>query len=734
MIAESSQGWPQREAVTLFAMTTFTASSLLFVIEPLFAKMVLPRLGGSPAVWNTCVLFFQGVLLVAYLYAHLTVRWLGARRQALVHLFVLLLPLLVLPVDLRAGAPSPGESPTPWLLRTLSTNVGLPFFAVATIAPLAQRWFGTLPVRSAADPYFLYSASNLGSMLALLAFPFLLEPASGVRQQKFGWTLGYLVLLVLAAACTATVWLGGERGTPTVDVARAIPPAARERVRWVVWSLVPSSLMLGVTTYISTDLAAVPLLWIVPLSLYLATFILVFAQRPPGYRIIQRGLPLIVVAAVASIVLRMGSPYLVVLHLGAFFAAALTCHGLLARSRPPTAHLTEFYLWLSVGGVLGGVFNTLIAPHIFNGIYEYPLMLAIGCLVSFPSRRDGPLEPWGFFVMTLVVPAAACAVAWHLGIAPRGTTLPVVLAVTIIVVGGFWAFAHRRAPFNVVVVGLALLVVGGFGGLPGRVLFSDRSFFGVVKVVDSLQPGIHVLQHGTTLHGRQNVRSPSTCEPLSYYHHDGPVGQLFDEVGSRFREMAVIGLGTGALACYAGQDQRMHFFEIDPMVGRIAQDPALFTYLQNSGAETVVSIGDGRKMLEGAPTGSFDLIVVDAFSSDSVPVHLITREALRLYASRLRERGLIAFHISNRYLDLESVLGATTKAEGLSSIANRDVNVSTEAIEAGRSPSHWVVGARHGDDLDALRGRPGWQDLKVRDRISAWTDDYSNILDALITR
>jgi spermidine synthase len=332
-----------------------------------------------------------------------------------------------------------------------------------------------------------------------------------------------------------------------------------------------------------------------------------------------------------------------------------------------------------------------------------------------------------------MAPLLICAGLWIVGATPPGASLSSVLVIAGLVVAAFWSLARRRGPFNAVLTGVALLMLTGFGGLPGTVLYADRSFFGVLKVIDNQQSGTHILQHGTTMHGRQDVRIAGSCEPLSYYHRTGPIGQLFAEAGARFERVAVIGLGTGALACYSGPGQRMTFFEIDPMVERIAGDPGLFTYLQNSQGQTDVAIGDGRKLLEGLPAGSYDLLIVDAFSSDSVPVHLMTREALGVYVSRLRPGGIIAFHISNRYLDLESILGATVTAEGLSGIANRDVVVPEEAT-AGRAPSHWVL---FSEDEQALAGtmlRAGWHDLQRNPRVSPWTDDYSNIIDALVVR
>lgn len=717
----------------LFVATTFTASALLFVIQPMFAKMALPHLGGSPSVWNTCMLFFQAALLLAYLYAHLSIRWLGPRAQAVSQIVLLLLPLTVLPVNVGASSPPQGESPTWWLLRMMSFSVGPPFFVLATMAPLLQRWFTTLPLRSAGDPYFLYSASNIGSMLALLAFPFLLEPVLGVRVQAFGWLGGYLLFVILASACALTVQRSGrELSRASITTAENAGISAGRRCWWVLLSFVPSSLMLGVTTHISTDLAAVPLLWIVPLSLYLATFILAFSSRLPFiYRLVNSALPLLALAAVGSIVVRISSTYLILLHLAALFACAMVCHGRLARDRPLAIHLTEFYLWLSVGGVLGGIFNTLIAPNVFDGVYEYPLALSLACLLRPRLASIKRLEPWGLFAVTFVAPFALYAALWLVG-SPPDTSLQNGAVIIVIVLGAFWAFFQRRAPFNGLILGIALLVVGGVGGLPGRVLFADRSFFGVMKVIDGPEAGRHVLQHGTTLHGQQDLRIEGSCQPLSYYHRNGPIGQFFALSGERVRSATVIGLGTGALACYAAPGQRMTFFEIDPMIERIARDPLLFTYLQNSSGELEVVIGDGRKLMNEVTPGSQDLIIVDAFSSDSVPVHLMTREALRTYVSRLRPGGIVALHISNRYLDLKAAMGAIVAAEGLFGMMGRDSAVPSGEENTGRTPSDWVLIAVEQEGLAMMQGQAGWSRLEDRGSASAWTDDYSNIFDALI--
>jgi hypothetical protein len=723
-----------RLALPLFAATTFVASSLLFLVQPMFAKMVLPRLGGSPAVWNTCILFFQTMLLVGYGYAHLSTAWLGTALHARLHWFLMLVPLTLLPLTIGTSEPPAAANPVWWLLQVLAARVGLPFLIVSTMAPLLQRWFATLPVRSAADPYFLYAASNLGSMLSLLAYPFALEPTWGVRIQTWLWSASYCLLIVLTGICAFVTWKFGspiERST-AVSV-EATPPGARLRARWIFLAFIPSSLMLGVTTHISTDLAPVPLLWVLPLAIYLATFIIAFGAREvvPA-RLVARLLPLVVLVAMASVAMRISAPALIPVHFAAFFCCAMVCHTELARRRPNVRHLTEFYLWISVGGALGGAFNTLVATYVFSGIHEYPLVLALACLMRpSPAYGKGKLEPWPIIAIAAVVPFTICVLLWSAGLAAKGADLFPTLFVVGVVLAVFASLANRPAPFNALMSTLAVLVVVGFTGAKGNVLFAGRSFFGVMKVLDAPDHSYHVLQHGTTAHGRQDTAAAARCEPKAYFHPAGPIGQLLSAPGARFRTAAIVGLGGGSLACYAPPGGAWTFYEIDPLVEQIARDPKLFTFLANSPGSVSVTIGDGRLKLQQAPAASFDLIVLDAFSSDSVPVHLVTREALRMYFSRLKPDGVVVFNISNRYLDLEPVLAALAREEGLFALANLDLDVPADHRKAGRMPSHWAFIARTEASLAMFRGHRGWRTPQARAGVRPWTDDYSNLLNIL---
>ena len=722
-----------RSTAWLFTATTFTASALVFLVEPMFAKMVLPKLGGSPAVWNTCVLFFQTTLLAGYLYAHVTTRRLGARRQAVVHLVLMIAALAFLPLTLGAEYPPVGSNPVWWLLITMTARLGLPFLAVSTMAPLVQRWFATMPGPSRSDPYFLYVASNVGSMLALLAYPFVLEPFWGTRVHTELWLAGYVLLLALVSGCAWSVHRRGHELERTVRHTANVV-AWRRRAQWMALACIPSSLMLGVTTHISTDLAAIPLLWVLPLAAYLLTFILAFSTRAwIPEKLLATALPLSAAAVMLSIIFQVHAPWVISVHVIAFFFAALGCHTALVRARPDVDHLTEFYVWLSFGGMLGGVFNTLVAPQLFNGIYEYPVVLALACLARpAPGFRSGRFEPWGVVAIGLAVPFMVFTGAWGLRRFMPDAPLAVVLIRASVIPAILFVLANRTLVFNALILFIALLIpIAGAGrSTLGQLVFADRSFFGVLRVIEGPDRAYHLLQHGSTVHGRQNLPAGTSCEPESYYNTRGPVGDLFRSAGP-FATVGVVGLGSGALSCYAEPGTVWTFFEIDPLVERIARDPALFTFLQNARGQIDVKIGDGRKTLEEAVVASFDLIVIDAFSSDAIPIHLLTREALHLYLSRLKPGGMIALHISNRFLRLEPVVAAVVSANGLTGRAKLEDRVPAADAAHGRYESDWVVITTNEERFTALDARPGWRPLKADARVGAWTDDYSNLLKSI---
>jgi predicted O-methyltransferase YrrM len=733
----------------LFGVTIFVGASLLFLVQPMFARMALPLLGGAPAVWNTAMVFYQAVLLAGYAYAHVTMRWLGTHRQAGLHLLVLLLPLIALPIALPPGWTPPGNtSPIPWLLALLTVAVGLPFFAVSATSPIIQAWFAATGQRSVRDPYVLYAASNLGSLLALLAYPALVERLLRLDKQSRLWAWGYGGLVVLAAGCALVLWrarsagnaegLGGApEPAPPNNTARDgadRPVTAARRVRWVVLAAVPSSLMLSVTTYLSTDIAAIPLLWIVPLAIYLLTFTFVFGRRRlVPHRIWVELLPVALLPLVLVLVVRANEPLALVIptHLVTFFIAAMVCHGELAQDRPDPRHLTGFYLWLSVGGVVGGAFTGLLAPLVFTNILEYPLVVALLPLLPSwpPSAWQGRTRrlldvvlPLGLGVLTvgLIVGLERAGVA-------SGVIGPALGLVTLLCLA-FWRRPVRFA------LGLAMLLVAGsvYRGQEGQLLFAERSFFGVSRVTRSPNGDYHMLMHGTTLHGMQSLSPARRREPLTYYHANGPLGQFLAATqapapGPR-RAVAVVGLGAGSLACYGRPEERWTFYEIDPTVLRIASDPRFFTFLRDCPPKVFVILGDARLTLAHAPA-AYDLIILDAYSSDSPPLHLITLDAVRLYLSKLAPGGMLFFNISNRHLVLEPVLAAIAGAAGLAVRVRDDPLIEDADRRLGKVESQWVAMARRGEDLGVLQHDPLWKAAATPDR-APWTDNFASLLTA----
>ena len=753
--------------LAIYTITMFLSALLLFMVQPMFAKMALPLLGGSPAVWNTAMVFYQAMLLGGYVYAHVATRWLGARRQAVFHLLVLLLPLLALPIAIPAGwSPPAGANPAPWLLALLFVAVGLPFFVVSASSPMLQTWFASTRHRAAADPYFLYAASNIGSMLALLVYPTLIEPTLGLALQSQIWAAGYVALVLATALCALALW-----GAPASDeqsqhranipegtrrhanireifaslraASRIRPPQAdissevlswRRRLRWVALAFVPSSLMLSVTTYLSTNIAPIPLLWVIPLAIYLLTFILVFMRRPLlPHVVMQRALPMLLLVLLITLVAQATEPIglLIAIHLAAFFVAAMVCHGAIARDRPDAAHLTEFYLWMSVGGVLGGLFNALLAPLLFTSVLEYPLVLVLACLIQPPEAgaRTGARAlrlDLGLPIALGLVVAALILVSPAVGLAPGPARVGLMFGVPSLIC---FSFSRRPLRFG---LGVAAILAASalYTSDQGRVLHAERSFFGIHRVLLDPSGQFHVLAHGGTRHGMQSLDPARRDMPLTYYYPNGPIGQFFEARVDQQPQarVALVGLGAGSLACYKQPGQQWTFYEIDASVVHIARTPEYFSYLRDCAPDAGMVLGDARLSLADAPDRGYDLIVLDAYSSDSIPVHLITREALALYRAKLAPGGVLAFHISNIYLDLKPVLGNLAADAGLAALARDDLSPSPSDAARGKSASQWVLMARDSSDFGPLSSDASWQPLAPQPGDAVWTDNFSSLL------
>lgn len=710
----------------------FISAALLFSIQPIVSKMLLPVLGGSPAVWNTTVVFFQGVLVGGYLYAFAVTKYLVPKWQWLVHGLVLLVALYFLPIAIGTATDSLDfNSPQVWILSTLLAAVAVPAIAISASTTILQTWFSYSDHEDAADPYFLYAASNLGSLVGLIAYPTLIEPAFGLREQSINWGFVFGGFLVLAMLCGVTI--GGRRPARVdfdIGVETAPTHAWRQRASWAAMAFVPSMLLLGVTLYVSVDVASAPFLWIVPLVIYLMTFIVAFARR----QWMSRGLILELHAfflILLMVYFSASDTWLVLgLHLATLFVSCLVCHDLLARRRPPAARLGEFYLSIAIGGWLGGIAAGFVAPVVFDTVFEYPLAIILACL--FRAELDHEeRNPWWAYVFAMVAvglglssrfdfyPAAFVAPAW----APLALYGALAIAL----------YVCRRylLPFTLAIAVITL--DSQIVDYDGELLARERTFFGMHEVVLSENRKLNKLYHGTTVHGAQATQPELQRLPLTYYNPEGPVGQLIDGLrrDRGIDEIGVVGLGTGTLACYLRGRESMTFFEIDTTVIRFAMTPRLFNYVRLCGENARVRIGDGRLLLERTPDDTFDLLMLDAFSSDAIPVHLVTSEAIAMYFDKLADRGILVLHTSNRFIELAPVVARLAEERGYAGLI-QDYMPSEAAARRAAYESQWIVLARDAAHLEFVARDTRWRPLGSIGSGDLWTDDYSNLFRAIM--
>ena len=726
-------------ALPLYAAALFLSALLLFSVQPMFTKMVLPYLGGSPAVWSVAMVFFQGVLLLGYLYAHLVTRFLSLRAAACVHACVLALAFVAMPIAVAQGyGRPPADGAALWLMVLFAASVGLPFFAVSGNGPLLQAWFARSGHAQSADPYFLYGASNLGSFAALLSYPLLIEPWLTVAEQSQGWRTGFAGLAILIGLCAALVW-------------RAPAPRARaalgritqaQRLVWTALAFVPSALLVAVTAHLSTDVASAPFLWVVPLALFLLTFVLVFRDRailPDALMLRLQPASVAMLVMVFMFTWRVHYALAIAIHVGAFFIATMVCHAALYRRRPESGHLTEFYVFMSLGGVLGGAFAALLAPRLFVTVAEYPLMM-LAALLARPGFFSTPAKGWlreGGLALAVGVAAAVPGLL-------LGANIPLeqaqIYAIAISLLAALILLQSTRPVRLAALCAGALLLTHVYEPGMGPTTYA-RSFFGVHKTVDMAGGEARVLFHGTTIHGAERLRGADGAalpqgrpEQLTYYYKGGPFSEALEAVraraGGTFSRVALVGMGVGALSCYSLPGEHWSFFEIDPVVVRIATDPAKFRTMDTCTKNADIHIGDARLTLADE-TEKFDLIMIDAFSSDVVPVHLITQEAFALYASKLSPHGAFVLNISNRNIELVSVVAGSAAANGLSTYIKRETR-EIDFRTSYQARAEIALVTRAPEDVSGLlTPASGWRQAQPGKGVRTWTDDYSNIVSAI---
>jgi SAM-dependent methyltransferase len=728
----------------LFVAAILTGSFLLFLVQPMVARMALPRLGGAPAVWNSAMLVYQALLLGGYAYAH----WLGRvppRVQATIHLAVLLAAALWLPIGIAAIQLPAGAEPALWVPWLLVASIGPLFFAISAQAPLLQRWYSI--ASHGRDPYALYAASNIGSFGGLIAYPLLVEPLLALNGQSSLWSAGYMLVLLLVAGC-ATLLPRRAEGEP--HVAHHSPPAGLRRVlHWIALAFVPSGLMLATTTFLTTDIVAVPLLWVLPLGLYLLSFSVAFRDNAVLPDLLCKFAPVVVLMFGATLV--AGHQKLAYLNaligLLLLFIVAVTLHARMYALRPAPDRLTGFYLAMSVGGALGGVFAGLVAPIVFDWTYEYPILVfAAGALApqAFLVPAMGAMWRRHASAKSVLVAALVALLVW-LGIANPGGALGEMheqMAFLAVATLGLLAIGRRSAYLAALAGGLFLF--GGYRAV--QLSLSDartRSYFGVYTVTDYADE--RQLAHGTTLHGVQ-LKGARSTEPTTYYVPGSGVGQAMQALPALYgpgARVGVVGLGTGTLACYARPGQQWRFFEIDPAVVSIARDSGKFSFLRQCAPDVRITIGDARIRLTESPTASLDLLALDAFSSDTVPMHLLTREAFATYRRVLAPNGLLLVHISNRFMALAPVVSAAARAGGWQAVrlsyeppkefvaqALPGGGTSVQEVEPeAQSASEWIALSPDAGTIARLEARGGgWRALQAWPAFHPWTDDYASVL------
>jgi hypothetical protein len=667
----------------LFSVTVFLGAFLLFLVEPLFAKLILPWFGGSAAVWSTCLVFFQCALLLGYLYADVTSRRLSPVQQSFLHIALLLACLLFLPITPHSSwRPQEGSDPAWRILGLLTVSIGLPFVLLSATSPLMQMWYARR--NSGAEPYHLFALSNFASMLALLSFPLWIEPHVASHRQALLWSALFAIFVAL---CSMVAWnarssISVERTSWSNATGLVTAPSTAEKLLWLGLSACGSMLLLSITNHLLENIAPVPLLWVLPLALYLLTFTVAFSRRKLYSRWLMVRLLAVALVGVGYAVydpwfatsMQFGVPFFCV----ALFICCLFCHGELALHRPASRYLTLFYVMISLGGALGAIFVGLVAPHLFTSIYEFPLTLVF-------------------------VAALAMVVLW------RGGWLPRI----------FWVAA---------MVALLVVFVRNVRSYQADTVLRVRNFYAplsVKQLSNSLNQPYRSLYNGRIEHGAQFVNRPQSLLATTYFGPDSGIGLALDHCCTGVKRVGVIGLGVGTLAAYGKSGDYFRFYEINPQTLNIAK--SFFSYLRDTPAQTEIVLGDARLSLESEPPQQFDVLAVDAFSGDAIPVHLLTKEAMAIYLRHLKPEGVLAIHTSNKYLYLSPVVQLLADDVGYST---RWITSSHDKLKLVAT-SNWVLVTRNGRFLQYLDSLSYHRPISVPSQLRLWTDDDNNLFQIL---
>lgn len=725
--------------IPLYAVTLFVSAFLLFSVQPMVGKFLLPLLGGGPSVWNTAMLFFQLLLLAGYAYAHAMARFLKPQTQIIVHFVFFAIAALSLPLSLPSDT-DPGDNPMLWQLGTMLTMAAAPFFILSSSAPLLQQWFARSSHPKAQNPYFLYAASNFGSMLALLSYPVIIEPLLRLHDQSLTWSWGYglLGLLILLSASLSKF---PEKAVIAADIKEVdVPITWKQRSIWLLLAFVPSSLMLGVTTFITTEVTAVPLFWVIPLALYLLTFIIAFSEKSfftlPLTRIVQGG-SILMLLFLALFSNSMSAWNAAIIHLIFFFFTALLCHQELAALKPRAKHLTEFFLIMSAGGALGGLFNSLLAPLLFKLPIEYMLVivLSVFCRYISSAKTDSATKVkwykdwkiWGIIGLSMLSPFLVQSSIYALASAAALTILC-----------GFyvtrrWAFA---ALFTFIIACNPLIPWQSFI-LP---IALERNYYGSVMVSD--YKGFRIMMHGATNHGAQALDPKYAGLSTTYYATTGGAGDIFRVLKGRLgkeQKIAALGMGIGMVANYQAPGRHFDFYEINPIVVDIASNPNYFTYVSRCGDNCSVILGDARHKIAEAPDHSYDVVFVDIFSSDNIPMHVVTKQAVELYQKKLKPGGFLVFHISSRFFILDRELAAIAETLDQKVIRRKAFIKKIENLPPELDdplmalPNQYAIMTNDQNILDAFKQQnKDWTMVPPPEDLEAWSDDYANVMRSLI--